>query len=111
MGNTIIKGASQHITKKPANLLDEEHKEAFRKECIAYAESQLQGRDKNNVLKDEVDFFAGVMCAMMVVNEMMYGSKPDEIMDIVPPMWIMGPMSGRKYVNKVKGKTVYGEWK
>lgn len=113
MGNTIIKGAAKHITDAPGvENLSETRKEEFR-ECVQkYCEKQLEGRDKNRVLKDEVDFFAGAMATMMVVNEMFFNSEPDNIMDIVPIMWVIGPMTGRNFVGKKRNKpNTYGEWK
>jgi len=112
MGNTIIKGANKHITNHSGvESLGENRKEEFRIAVQTYCEAQLRGRDVNKVLKDEVDFFAGAMAAMMVVNEMFFDSEPDNIMDIVPMMWIIGPMTGRNFVGKKRNKpNTYGEW-
>lgn len=112
MGNTIIKGAAKHITEySGVESLSENRKEEFRKAVQEYCEKQLEGRDRNRVLKDEVDFFAGAMATMMVVNEMFFNSEPDNIMDIVPIMWVIGPMSGRNFVGKKRNKpNTYGEW-
>tara|TARA_Y100000361_G_scaffold154352_1_gene179888 strand:+ start:6334 stop:6678 length:345 start_codon:yes stop_codon:yes gene_type:complete len=114
MGNTIIRGASKHITEYAGvESLSDNRKDEFRIAVQKYAEQQLEGRHKNGVLRDEVDFFAGAMSAMMVVNEMFFESEPNDIMDIVPVMWVIGPMSGRNYVGKKKKNkdVTYGEWK
>lgn len=113
MGNTIIRGATQDITDaRGVEELSENRKQEFR-ECVQkYCETQLKARDENRVLKDEVDFLAGAMSAMMVVNEMFFNSEPENIMDIVPVMWVIGPMSGRNFVGKKRNKpNTYGEWK
>ena len=109
MGNTIVAGKPEPITVHKGDK--EITKEDFRKACIKYVQSQLRGRDKNRVLKDEVDFFAGAISAMMVVNEIFFDSQPEDIMDICPPMWLIGPMAGRSYIKKKRDGTVtYGEW-
>jgi len=110
MGKTIVAGGPSPITEHPGNK--EISKEEFRSACIKYVEKQLRGRHKNKVLKDEVDFFAGAISAMMVVNEVFFDSTPEDIMDICPPMWLIGPMAGRSYIRKKRdGSVVFGEWK
>tara|TARA_R110000824_G_scaffold10990_2_gene47944 strand:+ start:903 stop:1235 length:333 start_codon:yes stop_codon:yes gene_type:complete len=86
-------------------------KKEFKANVQEYVEKQLEGRDKQNNLKDEVDFFAGAMSVLVVVNEMFFDSKPDDTMNLAPIMWILGPMSGRKYVGKKRNKpNTYGDW-
>ena len=110
MGNTIVKGTEGAITEYAGKRGIS--KEDFRKACIKYVQQQLRGRHQNNVLNDEVDFFAGAISAMMVVNEVFFDSRPEDVMDICPPMWLIGPMAGRSYVGKKKrdGSVTYGEW-
>lgn len=116
MGNTIIAGQPAEITEyrgRGTTGTDDDYninKDEFRSACINYVERQLIGRHKNGVLKDEVDYFAGAISVMMVVNEIFFDSEPNNIMDICPPMWLIGPMTGRSYIKKKNGKVTYGEW-
>ena len=65
MENNNIAGQPTEITEyrgRGTTGTDDDYninKDEFRSACIKYVERQLRGRHKNNVLKDEVDFFAG----------------------------------------------------
>jgi|TARA_R110002051_G_scaffold19567_3_gene54392 hypothetical protein len=96
MGKTIIAGYQERITEGPINIrLGQNAKSKFKEQVLIHCEELVKIRLKNGACESEADFFAGAMAVMTVVNEMHFGTKPDDIMDIVPPMWFIGPMSGR----------------
>ena len=96
MGNTFIAGYQERITEGPRNIrLGKQAKDRLRNEIKKYCESVIKTRIKDNVCESEADFFAGAMSALCVINELHFGTEPDMIMDMTPPMWYIGPMSGR----------------
>lgn len=76
--------------------LGKTQKDKFRKVIQEHVEQTQLVRINNNVCESEADFFAGAMSVLMKVNEIYFGAEPDNVMDICPPMWFIGPMSGRK---------------
>ena len=67
-------------------------------------ESTLIARNKSTALNDECDFLAGAMTVLQQVNVLLYDSTEKESMDIVPPMWILLPMSGRSVIKELSNK-------
>lgn len=74
-------------------------KKEFRDKVKKQVEKVALVRHEGGVLESEADYLAGAMLVMTIVNEMHFGASEEEAMDIVPPMWCIGPMSGRKLIN------------
>ncbi len=84
------------LTEGPINIrLGEQSRDRFRKEMKKYCETVIKSRIEDRVCESEADFFAGAMSVLCIVNELHFGANPDNIMDLTPPMWFIGPMSGR----------------
>jgi len=75
--------------------LGKTQKDKFRNTVKDYVEKVGKIRLKDGVCESEADYFAGAMAVMFIVNEMYFGADPDNVADITPPMWFIGPMSGR----------------
>ena len=75
-------------------------KDKFRKKAIKDAMTLLKVRHANGCLKSEADFLGGAMLMLALVNVEFYGSTYDKSMDIVPPMWSIGPMCGRSLLDE-----------
>jgi len=75
--------------------LGKTQKDKFKSTVKERVEKVGKIRLKDGACESEADFFAGAMAVMLVINEMYFGSDDDNLMDIVPPMWFIGPMSGR----------------
>ena len=76
-------------------ILTDEQKDQFRDKVKETVEKTGLIRINNGSCESEADYFAGAMVVMTTFNEMFCGADEDNSMDIVPPMWFMGPMSGR----------------
>jgi len=76
-------------------ILTDEQKDQFRDKVKEQVEKTGLVRINNGSCESEADYFAGAMVAMTTFNEMFCGADDDNAMDIVPPMWFIGPMSGR----------------
>ena len=79
-------------------------KETLKKTVKNKVESTLIARNKSTALNDECDFLAGAMTVLQQVNVLLYDSTEKESMDIVPPMWIFLPMSGRSIIKELSSK-------
>lgn len=79
-------------------------KETLKKTVKNKVESTLIARNKSTALNDECDFLAGAMTVLQQVNVLLYDSTEKESMDIVPPMWIFLPMSGRSIIKELSNK-------
>lgn len=79
-------------------------KETLKKTVKNKVESTLIARNKSTALNDECDFLAGAMTVLQQVNVLLYDSTEKESMDIVPPMWIFLPMSGRSIIKELSDK-------
>jgi hypothetical protein len=75
-------------------------KDKFRKKAIENAMTLLKERHANGCLESEADFLSGAMIILILVNMECYGSTYDKSMDIVPPMWSIGPMCGRSLLDE-----------
>ena len=75
--------------------LTKEQKNQFRDKVKEQIEKTGLIRINNGSCESEADYFAGAMVAMTTFNEMFCGADESNAMDIVPPMWFIGPMSGR----------------
>jgi len=75
-------------------------KDAFRNKAIENGMALLKERHSSGALESEADFLAGAMLMLTLVNMEFYGSTYDESMDIVPPMWVFGPMCGRSLLDE-----------
>ena len=96
MGKPIIAGYQERITEGPINVrLGQTQKDKFREQVRIHVEGVVKTRLKNGACESEMEFFAGAMAVLCVVNEMHVGAEPDDLMDIVMPMWFIGPMAGR----------------
>lgn len=79
-------------------------KETLKKTVKGKVENTLIARKKSSALKDECDFLAGAMTVLQQVNVLLYESTDEESMDIIPPMWIFLPMSGRSIIKELSNK-------
>jgi hypothetical protein len=61
------------------------------KELTDYVEKQALERIKTGALQSEADFYLGAASVL----QYLFGKDPKELTEIVPPMWIIGIMSGR----------------
>ena len=75
-------------------------KDKFRDKAIENAMTLLKERHANGCLESEADFLSGAMIMLILVNMECYGSTYDKSMDIVPPMWSIGPMCGRSLLDE-----------
>ncbi len=48
--------------------------------------------------KEEAAFISGAMCA---INALLPNEAPEKISAAIPPMWIIGPMTGRSVLEKL----------
>ena len=67
-------------------------------------EHTLIKRKESSALKDERDFLVGAMTVLSQINILLYESTEDMSMDIVPPMWMLLPMSGRSVIEELQSK-------
>tara|TARA_Y100000361_G_scaffold33836_1_gene28355 strand:+ start:156 stop:404 length:249 start_codon:yes stop_codon:yes gene_type:complete len=67
-------------------------------------EHTLIKRKESSALKDECDFLVGAMTVLSEINILLYDSTEDMSMDIVPPMWMLLPMSGRSVYEELQDK-------
>lgn len=67
-------------------------------------EHTLIKRKESSALKDECDFLVGAMTVLSQINILLYESTEDMSMDIVPPMWMLLPMSGRSVIEELQSK-------
>ena len=67
-------------------------------------EHTLIKRKESSALKDECDFLVGAMTVLSQINILLYDSTEDMSMDIVPPMWMLLPMSGRSVYEELQDK-------
>tara|TARA_R100000458_G_C8276973_1_gene252391 strand:- start:2152 stop:2463 length:312 start_codon:yes stop_codon:yes gene_type:complete len=103
MGKSLIAGYQDRITDGPINVrLGQKQKDKFREQVKNHVEKVVKTRIKNGACESEAEFFAGAMAVLCVVNEMHFGAEPDDLMDIVMPMWFIGPMSGRSIMEDWK---------
>ena len=62
----------------------------------------LRSRKDNGALESEIDVLVGASAILNLVNQECFGASEDESMDIVPPAFIFGPMSGRSLLEEGK---------
>ena len=74
------------------------NKSSFKEEASKRIEALLKARTRLGSLESECDVIAGASAVMGLVNEMFFKASHDNSMDIIPPLWILGPMSGRSVV-------------
>ena len=67
-------------------------------------EHTLIKRKESSALKDERDFLVGAMTVLSQINILLYERTEDMSMDIVPPMWMLLPMSGRSVIEELQSK-------
>ena len=67
-------------------------------------EHTLIKRKESSALKDECDFLVGAMTVLSQINILLYESTEDMSMDIVPPMWMLLPMSGRSVIEELQSE-------
>ena len=79
-------------------------KATLQKTIKSKVESTLIRRKDTSALKNECDFLAGAMTVLQQVNILLYESTEDMSMDIVPPMWVFLPMSGRSLIKELQDK-------
>ena len=77
-------------------------KEEMRDQIVQKVEDTLKARDKSGALKDECDFLAGAMTVLGNINILLYGETEEQSMGIVPPLWILYPMSGRSVLEELE---------
>tara|TARA_Y100001951_G_C11207315_1_gene220820 strand:+ start:429 stop:701 length:273 start_codon:yes stop_codon:yes gene_type:complete len=65
-----------------------------------YVEHLLVARSHHGVLENEADFLAGASAVFAFMNRM----------DLVSPMWVFCPMSGRDMVKELIGKNTKINW-
>ena len=80
-------------------------KNTFKLKAGIKVTSLLRERHNSGALESEADFFAGAMLILSLVNREFYGASYEESMDIVPPMWVIGPMSGRSLLEEVNDES------
>ena len=61
------------------------------KELTDWVEQQGLERIKSRALQSEADFYSGAASVL----QFLFGKDPKELTKIVPPMWILGVMTGR----------------
>ena len=76
-------------------------KEAMRTSVVKKVEEHLLARHKSQALKDECDFLAGAMTVLAHINMIMYDSTEEMSMSVIPPLWILYPISGRSVVKEL----------
>tara|TARA_R110000737_G_scaffold232740_3_gene246099 strand:- start:976 stop:1239 length:264 start_codon:yes stop_codon:yes gene_type:complete len=76
-------------------ILTDKQKEKFRDKVKEQVEKTGLTRINNRSCESEADYFAGAMVVMTTFNEMFCGADDSNAMDIVPPMWFIGPVTGR----------------
>ena len=81
------------------NILDKEQLRDIMKKKV---EQGLIDRDRSGALKDECDYLVGAMTVLAHINVLIYNTPVKESMGIVPPMWMLGPMSGRSVLEELK---------
>ena len=79
-------------------------KEEMRTKIQQRVEDTLKARDDSGALKDECDFLCGAMTVLGIVNQIFYDATEEESMGVVPPLWILGPMSGRSVLEELSNK-------
>ena len=67
-------------------------------------ENTLIQRKNTSALKDECDFLAGAMTVLQQINIHIYESTEKDSMGIVPPMWLLLPMTGRSLLEELSNK-------
>ena len=75
-------------------------KNEFLKIVIPKALTLLEERKNSGALESEADFLAGAMFVLTIVNMEFYEATYNKSMDIVPPMWSIGPMCGRSLLDE-----------
>tara|TARA_R100001244_G_scaffold43700_1_gene39194 strand:+ start:408 stop:659 length:252 start_codon:yes stop_codon:yes gene_type:complete len=80
-------------------------KNEFLKIVIPKALTLLEERKNSGALESEADFLAGAMFVLTIVNMEFYEATYNKSMDIVPPMWVLGPMSGRSVLEEAKDES------
>lgn len=80
-------------------------KNEFLKIVIPKALTLLGERKNLGALESEADFLAGAMFVLTIVNMEFYEATYNKSMDIVPPMWVLGPMSGRSVLEEAKNES------
>ena len=80
-------------------------KTTFKLKAGIKAMSLLRERHNSGALESEADFFAGAMLILSLVNREFYGASYEESMDIVPPMWVIGPMSGQSLLEEANDES------
>jgi|TARA_R110000765_G_scaffold62673_1_gene121618 hypothetical protein len=80
-------------------------KNEFLEIVIPKALTLLEERKNSRALESEADFLAGAMFVLTIVNMEFYEATHNESMNIVPPMWIFGPMSGRSVLDEAKDES------
>ena len=78
------------------------HKEKLRDIMKKKVEQVLIDRDRSGALKDECDYLVGAMTVLAHINVLIYNTPVEESMEIVPPIWMLGPMSGRSVLEELK---------
>ena len=78
------------------------HKEKLRDIMKKKVEQVLIDRDRSGALKDECDYLVGAMTVLAQINVLIYNTPVEESMEIVPPIWMLGPMSGRSVLEELK---------
>ena len=74
----------------------------FKAKAQKRIESLLKDRTRFNVIESEADVVSGASVIMGLVNESLFESSKGDSMDIIPPLWLMAPMSGRSIVEELK---------
>ena len=77
-------------------------KQEMRTKVVQKVEDTLKARDKSGALVNECDFLAGAMAVLSNINILLYGETEDKSMGIIPPLWILYPMSGRSVVAELE---------
>jgi len=77
-------------------------KKDLQRKIVDTVEATLKGRDITGALENECDYIAGAMAVMQTINVELFNSTVDQSMDIIPPMWIICPASGRSLLDELK---------
>ena len=78
------------------------YKEKLRDIMKKKVEQVLIDRDRSGALKDECDYLTGAMTVLAQINVLIYDTPVEELMGIVPPIWILSLMSGRSVLEELK---------